>query len=233
MLSFHDHIIPIPTAYANSYLIKSGNISILIDTGLQRSGKIILKGIAEAGLQPSDIRLIILTHCHYDHCRGARAIQAATGAEMLAHRDDRQKIQRGYCRLPKGTNFPINAWVSMGRIFMPWLAYFPAAEPSIVIHDDYIVEDTVPDIRIIHTPGHTEGSITVILEGRHAIVGDTAVGHTRTPFPPFAEDPRALLLSWKKLLEMGIEYIYPGHGIPYRAERLKKDFEKRRGNYNL
>ena len=79
----HPDIIRINTAYANTYLIRNGNKSVLVDTGLERSGRIVLQGIADAGLKPSDIRLIILTHPHFDHCNGAAAIRDATGAQVM------------------------------------------------------------------------------------------------------------------------------------------------------
>ena len=233
MTGFHPNIIPIKTAYVNSYLFKNGENSLLLDSGIQKSGKIVLEAIRENGLRLKDIRLIILTHPHYDHCMGARAIQAATGAGILVHKDGEADYRRGRRRLPRGTNFLINAWVSMGRIFMPWLANFPAIEPDIVIDTSFSLNEYGIDGEILCTPGHTKGSITVIIEGKHAIVGDTVVGHTRTPYPPFADDPRQLIASWKLLLDKGIDYIYPGHGAPYRVEKLQAEFEKRSGQFSV
>jgi glyoxylase-like metal-dependent hydrolase (beta-lactamase superfamily II) len=227
----HPNIIQIKTAYVNSYLIRNGKDSILVDTGLEKSGKKILQSISNEGLSPSDIKLIILTHPHYDHCMGARAIKNYTGAQILVHRSGESKFRKGHCRLPKGTNFLLEAWTSMGRLFMPWLAYFPSVEPDITIGEEKRLEGYGLDIRIVPTPGHTEGSITVILDEKHAILGDTVVNHTRTPFPPFADDPKTLINSWKSLIESGIEFIYPGHGNPFRVERLLVEFDKRRKKY--
>jgi glyoxylase-like metal-dependent hydrolase (beta-lactamase superfamily II) len=80
--------------------------------------------------------------------------------------------------------------------------------------------------KIIHTPGHTDGSLTVILDSKHAIVGDTLIGSRgKSVFPPFADDPETLMKSWKKLIDEGIEFLYPGHGSPFGVEKLTAEFD--------
>lgn len=224
MMQFHPNIIRIKTAFVNNYLIRNGNRSVLIDTGIDISGHRILQAIQSYGLQPSDIRLIILTHAHYDHCKGAAAIKVATGADLLVHKSHEMHLRRGHCRLPRGTSFPVEAWVTLGRIFMPWLSHFRPVEPEVVITQNFDLQYLGLEAKIIHTPGHTDGSLTVILEGKHALVGDTCVGpRGKSVYPPFADDPKTLLQSWKKLLGEGVECLYPGHGSPFGIERLMED----------
>ncbi len=232
MTTTHAHIARIRTAFANTYLICNGRNSVLIDTGMETPGKTVLQSLSGHGLQPSDIRLIILTHCHYDHARGAAALRAATGAKLLVHEHHAPHLRKGYCRLPKGTNLLIEAWVSMGRAFMPRLAHFPPVEPDVIIDREYGLANLGLDARIIPTPGHTSGSLSVILDGRHAIVGDLVIsGRGKSVFPPFADDPATLIRSWKTVIDAGVEYIYPGHGHPFRTEQLNRDFEKRKNKY--
>jgi len=228
MHSFHPDIIPIRTGYANTYLIRNGSRSVLVDTGLQKSGRLILARVAELGLKPSDIRLIILTHPHYDHCMGARALIQATGAQLLVHRAEDSKFRKGYCRLPMGATPLLEAWVGLGRLFMPWLAHFPAVAPDIVIDQATDLGTFGIKGMAVHTPGHSNGSLTVIFEAKHAIAGDTVIGgRKKTTFPPFVDSPKTLLESWKMLIDQGIEYLYPGHGRPFRIEQLKQEYQKR------
>lgn len=232
--SLHPQIIRIRTGYVNAYLFKNGNRSLLVDTGAEKSGKQILRAIEREGLQPSDIRLILLTHPHYDHCRGARKLQRITGAKVVVQKEDETRFRKGHCRFPRGATFLLEAWVSMGRLFLPWLAYFPAIQPDITFQDEWNLKESGIDGIVVHTPGHTRGSLTVIIEGKHAIAGDTVFGvGNRSPFPPFVDDPSGLVCSWKKLIDAGVEYLYPGHGHSYGIDRLSGDFRERRKKYGV
>lgn len=76
------------------------------------------------------------------------------------------------------------------------------------------------------TPGHTPGSISVLLDTGDAFAG--CMTHNNPPFrlkpglPIFAEDLPRLKESWKRLLEEGVKTIYPGHGNPFAAEEMRK-----------
>jgi glyoxylase-like metal-dependent hydrolase (beta-lactamase superfamily II) len=71
-------------------------------------------------------------------------------------------------------------------------------------------------------PGHSAGSIGVILDTGEAFVGDAAFNiFPRTVVPPLADDPAALLESWRILLSSGARTFYPGHGKPFGREKLE------------
>ena len=78
---------------------------------------------------------------------------------------------------------------------------------------------------IIHAPGHTAGSVSVILDGREAIVGDLAMNgfpmRRGAGMPIFGNSEREIKQSWKKLLDAGACVIYPGHGDPFPASQLR------------
>jgi glyoxylase-like metal-dependent hydrolase (beta-lactamase superfamily II) len=82
--------------------------------------------------------------------------------------------------------------------------------------------------RVLHTPGHTLGSVTVLLESGEAFVGDLAMSARimrMKPGPPiFAEDIKMVMQSWKKLRESGVRKIYPAHGRPFPIEVLDEEF---------
>jgi glyoxylase-like metal-dependent hydrolase (beta-lactamase superfamily II) len=79
--------------------------------------------------------------------------------------------------------------------------------------------------RILHTPGHTLGSVSIVLDAGDAIVGDLAMN--RIPLrlhpglPIFAEDMTQVKRSIETLLAAGARIIYPAHGKPFRADVLK------------
>jgi glyoxylase-like metal-dependent hydrolase (beta-lactamase superfamily II) len=114
----------------------------------------------------------------------------------------------------------------MHKPFMP-LINVPAASVDLVLDDEsFSLRDYGISGHIIHTPGHSPGSVSVLLESGEAFVGDLAMN--RLPLrlvpglPIFADDPRAVIRSWEILLERGAEIIYPAHGKPFSASIIRK-----------
>ena len=80
--------------------------------------------------------------------------------------------------------------------------------------------------KIIHTPGHSPGSISVLLDTGDALVGDLAVNippfHFKPGPPIFIDDLQQIGESWKLLLDSGAKRIYPAHGKPFSADIIRK-----------
>lgn len=74
---------------------------------------------------------------------------------------------------------------------------------------------------ILSTPGHTEGSLSVVLQTGEAFVGDLAVNFMGSVTTPFAVDTTELFLSWRKIVKLGVNNIYPRHGRPFGVSLLK------------
>lgn len=83
---------------------------------------------------------------------------------------------------------------------------------------------TIPGIP---TPGHTCGSVSLIVDGEIAVVGDAMVGR-RSIFPPFADDVPELVRSWQKLLDTGCGLFLPAHGRAKGRETLESSYHKQR-----
>jgi Zn-dependent hydrolases, including glyoxylases len=87
------------------------------------------------------------------------------------------------------------------------------------------VEDA--NIRVISTPGHSIGSISVIVDNEVAIVGDALFGiFSNSVFPPFADDVKTLIDSWGKLLKTNCTLFLPAHGRPITRELLEREYNK-------
>jgi len=94
----------------------------------------------------------------------------------------------------------------------------------ILSDEDYPLKEFGIQGKILFTPGHSRGSISVVLDTGEAFVGDSAMSGfplTIGPnLPVFAEDLSLLKESWTKLIDNGAKTIYPGHGKPFPIEKL-------------
>lgn len=223
----HAGIVPISLGRANAYFLADGQGGILVDTGTKGNEHTILKTLAALGLAPN-IVLIILTHTHYDHCGSLKALKDFTGAKTLVHESEAARLRNGYGGFPKGTTTLTRLISWLGRTVGRRIGGYDPVAPDITVNDRFGLDAYGLDGHVLATPGHTAGSISVVL-GKDAVVGDTAFNvFKKSLYPPFADDPEVLLMSWKKLCETGCDRFYPGHGRPFQRDRLMRELEKRR-----
>lgn len=200
----------------------------MVDSGMPGKIEVFKKELSKIGMSPEEIRLIILTHSHFDHCGSAFDIRNLTGARVAIHESEKIYLEKGGILIPKGVNLT-------GKITQPIV--FNLAKnlsskktrftPDILIKDEpYPLSEYGINGNIIHTPGHTIGSLSVILDSGEAFVG--CMAHNGFPFrsrpglPIYAQDIDEIKKHWKVLLEGGAKMIYPGHGKPFPAEVMRK-----------
>lgn len=213
---------------SNVWLIRHRGV-ILVDAGMAGSAPSTLKRLEAIGVPPKTIGLVVLTHGHGDHSGSAAAICAATGAKLAVHQADRRWVQQGTSPFPPGVT-------AYGRFFAGLMAVASPVSRSIMqvppARADLIVGDDGLDLksygiagRIVHTPGHTPGSLTVLLESGEAFVGCMAMNGLpfclKPSLPIFAMDLPRAKESWRRLLRENIQTIYPAHGKPFPAEMMR------------
>jgi len=219
-------IVRVPLGRANAYIVISERQAILIDTGTKRNEQKIVQALRSLGLSPSDIRLIILTHTHYDHCGSLKALKDLTGAKIVVHHNEATCLREGYGGFPKGTTRLTKAISFIGRTMGKRMGGYAPVSPDIAISERFGLEEYGIDGYILPTPGHTVGSMSVIIHNRYAIVGDTLFNiFRRSVFPPFVDDQTELLRSWEKLGDTGCSSFYPGHGNPIGIDKFRKSLE--------
>ena len=106
----------------NSYVVVEDDGSLtLVDTGMSEDGRRVLEYIrANMSKKPSDVKTIVLTHCHLPYARGASEIKKATGARIAIHAEDADYLS-GREKMPP----PTGAAGALFRIFGPLLAFTP------------------------------------------------------------------------------------------------------------
>jgi hydroxyacylglutathione hydrolase len=224
-----NRITRIPLMTSNAYVVANGHKAILIDAGMKKREKKIIAALERMKIAPQDIQLIILTHTHYDHCGSVKALQQITKAKVLVHKAEAGCLAQGYCAFPKGTMWFSKIMSAIGRALNKRVGRYAPVAPDILISERFDLQAFGIDGYVLPTPGHTAGSISVVVEKDHAMVGDTLFNiFKKSVFPPYANDQKALLRSWKELLEIGCENFYPGHGKPFTRERLQKTYAEKK-----
>ncbi|BCJ46015.1 hypothetical protein GCM10010168_49630 [Actinoplanes ianthinogenes] len=216
----------------NAYLLV-GRRPILVDAGIPGSGRRILDGIAGHGIDPADLALIVLTHAHIDHFGAAAQIRQLTGAPIAAHRADLQPYRAGRVREPYLPTGPFGALLSR----LPALHHTTQpVEPDLVLDGPQRLDDLGVAARIVPTPGHTAGSVSVLTDDGDLVAGDliatSFLGSItgRPANPPFHDDRLANLASLRAMLALSPVSLHAGHGGRLDPGRVARwaDREQRR-----
>jgi glyoxylase-like metal-dependent hydrolase (beta-lactamase superfamily II) len=212
--------------FANVYLVRGAKGCILIDAGSPNQERTFIRRLQKYGFSHRDIRLIVVTHAHFDHVGSLKAIQQICGCPVAIHEKEDPFLRHGAVIFPPGANLLGKTASYLGKRLMRSLFRFPAVQADIIISRDFSLESFGISGTIVCTAGHTEGSLSVLLSSGEAFVGDLAANYL--PFglgpvsPPFGEDLAELHASWQRLLSSGAAIICPGHGEPFSAELLAR-----------
>lgn len=209
----------------NCYIIKHDSM-ILVDGGMPGEINKFSKGLMDLGIDPKEIKAIIITHCHWDHIGCTKNIKDMTGAKVVVQKHEKSNLEKGEPATPPG----VTRWGKiLGTFIGSWGRKFsiePCEGDIVIGEDDYSLKEFGINGKIVFTPGHSPGSISIVLDSGDAFVGDLAMNGPPLTIGPnlpiFAEDLTVLKDSWKKLVDMGVKRIYPAHGKPFPIEKLMK-----------
>lgn len=211
--------------FTNCFVVKGDHAALLVDAGFPNHENHFFRQIRRLGIQPGDIRLIVATHGHADHVGSLQALKNHTTARVAVHQADSHLVRHGIVVVPPA----VTAWgqfLSLVFRTFSFLGRFQPVEPEIIVEREFSLEVFGIPGRIIPTPGHTAGSVSVILKSGEAFVGDLAVNAfpmgMGLGIPALAQNVQDIYASWEKLLSAGVTTIYPAHGTPFPAERLKR-----------
>jgi len=220
-----------PPRGLRSFLIV-GDGPILVDTGVPGSAPAILAAVADAGLQPADILLIVITHAHPDHAGTAAELQAATGAPIVASALDAVSLAEGKAEPVVGRTDTAKSFAEQiaarAAAAPPGPSYAPV-EATIVLAEDAdhldLDEEFGVHARVIHTPGHTPGGLSVLLGNGEVIVGDLIDRVDNGPaLAGFAVDEAALVDSIARVLATEPTVVHTCHGGSFSHEQVMAAF---------
>jgi hydroxyacylglutathione hydrolase len=208
-----DGIYQVEGVNCNVYLAEDGDKIILIDTGLPRSDKKILKAIKELGHKPEDVKAIVITHFHIDHIGSLKKMKQATNSKVAAHELDADYIA-GLRPAPKPKNLMIKALTSLMKA--------DPVEVDIKLKNN----DKFGRLIVVFTPGHSEGSISLFDPERKVMfVGDAVRyvdGKMQGPPERFTLDPQKAKETIGHIATFDFDIMLSGHGQPLMSEASKK-----------
>lgn len=211
------YVLPIPRSpqgaegYLNLTLILDEEKgTTLVDAGLPDQTDAIGAALTEAGISVRYLRRIILTHQDLDHVGSGAALVRQSGARVLAHSADAPYIE-GRLRPLKPSPEMLEKRPHMREVL-------ERLEPVAV--DEQVESDTPLDLaggtRVIFTPGHTPGHISLYLEGSKVLVAGDALtadgGHLNGPNPLATLDMRTAVQSVRRLADLDVDTIVCYHG---------------------
>ena len=212
-------VIPVPLGPTTAFIVRDRGV-LLIDTGNPGDEAAILAAMRRAGIRPDDLSLILVTHGHPDHYGSADALRDRTGAPIAVHAADAGAVRCG-----------VAGRFSLARIVPHQIGFMAGKmgglEPDIVIEGAADLAVFGVRGRVVPTPGYTPGSVSVLVAGGTAIVGDLISalfpgGRPRLPFR--TGDPMAARRSIRVLLALGPEWIYAAHGGPWAGAEVSRWF---------
>lgn len=215
----------IPLGIDTTYIIEEER-TIMIDGGAPDKASLFKKQMSDLSIDPLEIKLIVLTHAHWDHIGSVKDVQEITGAEIALHHAERDWLENTKPPMPPGITTWGKVLGGILRIVLPAIK-IPFAKLDKEISDEgFSLVDYGINGKVIHTPGHSPGSVSVLLESGDAFVGDLAMNgfplRNGPGLPIFGYDINLIKESWSKLLRLGVKTVFPAHGKPFPAEVMRK-----------
>ena len=199
----------------NCYLVANGKDAFLVDTGSAIGYDQVL-----AECSKYNMKLIVLTHTHFDHAENAAKLSKHFNIPVACHEADVELFE-SYDKQP------MESYGIVGKVVLDTslkvLRETPVEKPEnlVFVKDGDDLSAYGFNAKIIGLPGHTKGSIGVDVEGKHLIVGDELDNWISPATGHLYNDLDAIKKSADKITALGERTIYYGHGKPTK-NKFKK-----------
>lgn len=213
-----------------TFLIDAPELAI-VDTGVTATAEGVAQGLKQLGRSIEDVKWILLTHGHIDHLGGTVKLWEMTNrrAKVVIHADDADYLQRRRAHVENYLNLRAryieDPEAEDKQTAMMAEAISGEMSPHVVVRGGETLDLGGVNVRVIHTPGHTDGSVSYLVEGQNDIfVGDAVQIHGAANGFPGYENPLSYRESLLKLQQLEPNRLFLGHpfrsteGVAYEVE---------------
>ena len=212
---------------SNFYLIEESGKLVLVDAGAPKDWSLLGQLVRELGRDLGDLDAVLLTHAHSDHIGFAEQARTSTGARVWVHQDDVQMARTGKVGPRDGKT---SSYLLRGAFWRTALVLTRRGATRIIPvqevsgFGDGQTLDVPSRPRVVHAPGHTDGSAAILLEDRGILfTGDVLctynayTGRTGPQIMPSGlnADTQRALASLANLNGIKAGMLLPGHGEPW------------------
>jgi hydroxyacylglutathione hydrolase len=212
----------ISLASVNCYLIRAGAGFVLIDSSKPEKRGELDGELTRAGCVPGSLNIVVLTHGDYDHAGNAAYLRDRYKTRIAMHQDDSERVERGDWSLnmkPKPDKVGL-LFRTVSLFIKP--GPFDTFTPDVYVADGDALSAYGLDATVLHLPGHTRGSIGVRTGEGDVFCGDLFDSMMGKPsFEFFIDDMAAARTSLQRLRTLDVGLVYPGHGKPFRLDRIR------------
>lgn len=229
-------IVSIPLSMSHTYLIPYQGGYLQVDTGYDRDYPLYRKNLDKARINLESIHYLLLTHHHDDHAGFLNELTREADLTIIAHEQADGLLQSGKNDKTHGGGY-VNGFIKLVaglkmRFDPHWTLTFP---PFILRRKDILLTGDDANVlrhfgiagTILYTPGHCIDHLSMILDTGEAFCGDVAASFllwARTRYcTVFMTDMEEAYGSWEKMLNAGAQMIYPAHGRPFPANKLRQN----------
>lgn len=194
------------------YLVNLGDEAALIDCGCGEATDLLLANIEAAGVQPENIRTLLLTHCHFDHTGGAAELRRRFGCSTVAHQIDAPVIEMG--------DDEVSAAFWYGKHLTPC----PIDRKLVGKRERIVLGGRF--IEAIHVPGHSPGSVVYLTEshGQRIVFAQDVHGPLHESL---RSDATAYQTSLRTLLSLDADILCEGHYGIFEGQGSVAEFIRR------
>ena len=221
-------IINLGSRVVNTWLIGGRDGYTLIDTGYESGFPGFLRKLKKARIDPSEIKLVFLTHAHDDHAGFLNDILRICDAKVILHPKAVEGLKRGQNSFEGGCSgrLAYGFCLLLEALGRGEHRYPPIREEftdRLVTTDSEAFKAMALPFRVMETPGHTADHISLLQDGA-LFCGDAAMNGfpSRRRVTIWVEDPKQFKASWERMLSAEPRRIYPGHGRPFGPESLRR-----------